>query len=965
MKQAACCLTIPAEMPFLHTLAAWMLDRYKNDDSGLAQLLVLLPNRRACRALQETFLALTGGKPMILPRIRPIGDLEENDLPSDLLAGLMMPDLPPAIASERRLMLLSRLVMQFSRHTPSQAMALSQQLARFLDDMTQEHLDMQALKKLAPQELAQHWQQTLDFLEIVSRHWPKVLESEGVIDAADRRNRLLLALAAHWQRHPPGHPVIAAGSTGTQPATAALLSVIARLPHGQVILPGLDQDMPDSEWDVVEATHPQYALKQLLERMECARNAVGILPSEFLKKERIQCLRAVLQPPQATAGWAAAEIPLSAGMKNVRLLAADTPQDEARMIAVTLREALEIPGRTAALVTQDRALARMVVAQMQRFGIAVDDSAGRPLLETPAACLLRLAIEMIASEAAPADLLSVLRHPLAAAGRDSAACRRLSRILEKEYLRGVRPSSGWQSLVETVDGKQQKTLHDLLVAIEKKTKTLSDLFAANKPTALSALLEEHLQLAEWLASTDNQSGDEILWVGDDGNQLAEALARIVEHADVVTKIDPRAYPAFFESLLATQVYRPRYGFHPRLSILSPIEARLQRFDRVILGGLNEGVWPAHPAADPWMSRPMREKLDLPPLERSIGQGAHDFYMLAAAEEVFLTRARKSEGAPTIASRWLVRLETLLKGKDSKVLAAISDGGTYERAVAVLDAPAEMLSLAPPKPLPPLSARPREIGVTDFDLWQRDPYIIYAKRVLKLKPLDPLDQEPDLADFGTLVHDALKLLARRLPDVLSSDAYEKLIAAGREVFAAYHNRPTVMCVWWPRFEAMAAWVIAREGERRSRNISVLAEQDMHWQVSPQFAVKARVDRVEIDKNRSAAVIDYKTGVVPTQKDWKNGLSSQLQLEALMLLAHKQADSISALEYWKLSGREEDCEITTLENIPALLAQCRERLDKLIADFGDSAVPFAAETNPSLLPRYNDYEHLTRRKEWGEV
>lgn len=454
MKSAAHCLTIPPDVAFLPALASWVLKEHAAD---LARLRIFLPNRRACRALRETFLDITGGKPLLLPHIQPIGDTEEDSLPADIAAGIALEDIPAAIAPERRLLLLARLVMQFeSRRRGAhcslpQALPLARQLARFLDDIAREGVDIQTLPSLVEdKDLSEHWQQTVEFLHIVSRAWPEVLAQEGVIDPIDRRNRLLKAMAKTWQYTPPGYPVIAAGSTGTQPATADLLAVIARLPQGRVVLPGLDKDMPNAEWDILAPTHPQYAMKQLLERIKCKRNEVETLSSAEQKEAaRVRVLRTAFQPAAATAAWAKMDMPLE-GLHNIKLLVADTLLDEARTVAVILRQILETPRKNAALVTPDRSLARMVAAQMDRFGVSVDDSAGQPLLDTPAGYFLRLVIEMVAFEAAPVPLLAVLRHPLARAGREPAELRRLSRFLEKEYLRGVRPAAGFVSLMKAV-----------------------------------------------------------------------------------------------------------------------------------------------------------------------------------------------------------------------------------------------------------------------------------------------------------------------------------------------------------------------------------------------------------------------------------------------------------------------------------------------------------------------------------
>ena len=399
----AYCYTISAGLPFLRTLARWILDRHGKSPNTLTSLLILLPNRRSCRALREAFLAETGGAPLLLPKIQPLGDMDETSLFSYPEVEAM---LPPTISCLRRELLLMRLVRRVNiAYSPPQAVELARQLAKLLDDALREGVSFEGLSALVPAELSLHWQESLKFLAILSQHWPLILETEGVIDPIDHRNRMLRAVANAWQQKPPAYPVIAVGSTGMQPSVAQLLKVIARLPDSAVIVPGLDLVMQEREWDILTETHPQYAFKQLLTRMDCPRHSVQLL-GEDNASARDACLRAILQPPDTTAQWSQSSLPLHEGLAGVSLVTAETQFDEARMIAIAMRETLETPGKTAALVTSDRTLAQMVTAQLQRFGIEIDDSAGYPLMDTPAATFLRLSADMVASQAAPAALLA-------------------------------------------------------------------------------------------------------------------------------------------------------------------------------------------------------------------------------------------------------------------------------------------------------------------------------------------------------------------------------------------------------------------------------------------------------------------------------------------------------------------------------------------------------------------------------
>ena len=276
--------TIAPDRAFLATLAQGLLELAGGDPLMLPRMTVLLPTRRAARALREAFLRLTAegkdpGAPLLLPRLRPIGDLDDDEIGQGLGGGEGDdPSLavPPAIPELRRRLLLTQLVLRWSKAggevdgeaalLPGQAASLAAALARLLDAAASEEQSFDKLRDLVPDDLAAHWQTVLRFLEILPRAWPAILAAEGALDPAERRNLLLRRQAEAWRQTPPPGPVIAAGLTGGIPALVELLSVIAWLDQGIVILPGLDPSCDAEEWDLIaeEPAHPQHLMALLL-----------------------------------------------------------------------------------------------------------------------------------------------------------------------------------------------------------------------------------------------------------------------------------------------------------------------------------------------------------------------------------------------------------------------------------------------------------------------------------------------------------------------------------------------------------------------------------------------------------------------------------------------------------------------------------------------------------------------------
>ena len=979
--------TIPAGTPFIDTLARGILESRSGDPLELARVLVLLPTRRACRALHDAFLRATGGRPLLLPAIRPIADVDEEEIsvhgigPGHGISERAL-GIPPAIPALRRQLLLARLILELdAQRRPhgsdgmdhAQAAALASELASLLDQMQTERLSFSVLEEVVPDQLAAHWRQTLDFLKILTEHWPRLLRAEGCIDPADRRNRLLEMQADVWRSTPPGHPVIAAGSTGTIPATADLLKVIAALPEGTVILPGLDRTMNEETWRAVDETHHQYGLRRLLDHLGVPRFDVPVWEEtggEDRPDGRARFLSEAMRPAETTHAWRSGGHFAPSVVAGLDRIDCPGPEEEARVIALVMREALETPGRTAALVTPDRALARRVAAEVRRWDVEIDDSAGVPLGETPPGAFFRLVARMAAERLAPVPLLAVLKHPLAAGGMARARFRRTVRALERVALRGPRPARDLEGLAAAVEAAgANDTLRSFVARLGS---CLSTFLEASRERSVPhvELLECHVAACEALAADERSAGAERMWDGDAGAELAGFVDEFHRAAEGMTPLSGAEYAALLTRLLGGRVVRPRWGLHPRLNIWGLLEARLQRADVMILGGLNEGTWPPEPRSDPWLSRPMREAVGLPTPERRIGLTAHDFVQAAAAPVVFLTRSEKVEGTPAVPSRWLLRIETLL----ARLGGALESRHPWLRWQESLDRSETGTSpVAPPEPRPPLSARPRHLSVTDVETWVRDPYALFAKRILRLRPLDPVDADPGAMERGIFIHRALEMFLSEHGLELPENAVERLVSLGESAFGAALSRPSVRSFWWPRFQRVADWFI---GEMRAlidgggvARTAVEVRGEIEFKVSgAPFTLVAKADRIDTRSDGSLAIVDYKTGGIPSRKEVASGLSPQLPLEAWMAQAggfhDVEAASVSELAYWRLSGGSPPGEIVPVrEDVAELTERARGGLRRLVDVFDDPAIPYRARPRPRHAIRYGNYDHLARVAEWS--
>jgi ATP-dependent helicase/nuclease subunit B len=1027
--------TIPASAPFVPTLIRALIEGKlvpgfpaAHDPLALAPATLYLPTRRACRLMRDLFLDATSATAAILPRIVAIGDVDEDEVVFAQAAtgapGAAALDLPRALGGLERRMLLAQLVLKWAESitpdkkgeaplvasNPASALALADDLARLMDDITTRGVAWERLDELVPEALDRYWQLTLEFLKIAREAWPEILAERGVIEPAARRDALIKAEAARLTAY-AGGPVIAAGSTGSMPATAELIATIANLPHGAVVLPGLDLELDAESWDLIggrpevagrEAVpaavgHPQFAMQALLRRIGIAREeVVALAPSAAHRRERY--VSEALRPPDATDRWQclADSHPLIEGaLAGLSVIEAANAEEEALAIAIALREAAETTDKTAALVTPDRALARRVTAALERWRLPVDDSGGDALADTPAGVFARLAAEVALGGLAPAGLLGLLKHPLMRLGAHIGAYTRAVAALEKAVLRGPRPRPGSGGLADALSRfraelaklrrKEESDLHpsdprthlsearlDLAAGLVSRLREALAPLEGLRSSPFSAIAVRHRDVIAALGTDDGGSCPAFL--GSDGEALEAVFEEIAQHqSDASFVVEPGDYPELFRAAISDRVVRRPGAPGLRLRIYGLLEARLQSVDRVVLGGLIEGVWPPETRSDPWLSRPMRHALGLDLPERRISLSGHDFAQALGADEVILAYPAKLAGTPTVTSRFVQRLAAV--AGEERWNGARANGAKYLAWARDLDRPAEVKRAARPAPKPPRGARPTALSVTDVENWLRDPYTIYAKHILDLRELDPIDLTPGAADRGIVIHGALSEFTKTFATGLPADPAAALIEIGARHFAALEDYPEARAFWWPRFKRIARWVAGWEKARRGKIAALTAETYGKIEIplgERVFTLRARADRIERLAEGSYAILDYKTGQVPTEPQVRIGLSPQLTLEAAILrrggfLSIPAEAAVTDLVYVSLKGREpagEEKVIDFKDGNPDLHAErALAKLKTVVERFEDEQQPYRPLVLPMWKSRYGSYDHLARVKEWA--
>jgi ATP-dependent helicase/nuclease subunit B len=1034
--------SVPLSVPFLRIVIAALIDgrlvagfEARAHPERLAAATLYLPTRRAGRMAREIFLDELKADAAVLPRIVALGDIDEDELAfaeqAEQYGGAAPLDIPPKLGELDRRLTLARLVAAWAMSPvsaplvvggPASTLALAGDLARLMDDMVTRGVGWEALDGLVPDQLDKYWQHSLEFLQIARRAWPAHLAEIEKIEPAARRDRLIDAEARRLTAQHEG-PVIAAGSTGSMPATAKFLHAVATLPQGAVVLPGLDTDLDDDAWQLIGGirdaqgklttppapNHPQFAMHALLDRLGIKRGDVEIL-GEPAPLGRDVLVSEAMRPSNATAAWhrrlgqPGIVEKISAGLTHLAVVEAANPEMEALAIAVAMREARHLD-KSAALVTPDRALARRVMAALGRWNLDFADSGGDGLMDTSAGIFARLTAEAAARQLEPPTLLALLKHPLCRLGGGRGAFRDAIETLELALLRGTRPQAGSRGLARDFDrfrleleklrrretsslhgseprtrlrddeldraGRLIKLLHAALSPLESLN--------ASKPYDLAELAEHHRNALMDLSR--DQHGVAMAFEGPEGSALASAFDELLgERSRSGLMVQIGDYPEVFQTAFGDRMVRRPESPRTQLHIYGQLEARLTQSDRVILGGLVEGVWPPAPRTDPWLSRPMRHELGLDLPERRIGLSAHDFAQLLGADEVILSHAAKVGGAPAVASRFLHRLEAV--AGEERWRAAKAAGEKYVRFADQLDQPDKIDPIPQPMPKPPRATRPLKLSVTAIEDWLRDPYTIYAKYILKLAPLDPVDMPLSAADRGSAIHDALGEFTQTFATRLPERPALALRGIGEKYFAPLMERPEARALWWPRFLRIAEWFADWEIARRD-NLPMIAaeirgEIPIPLDHDRTFVLSARADRIERRHDGTFAILDYKTGQPPTGKQVRMGLSPQLTLEAAILREGGfegilAGASVGELVYVRLSGNNPPGEQKSLElkinkgDTPqppdAAATEARQKLEALIRAFENEDQAYTSLNLSMWSNRYGSYDDLARIKEWS--
>ena len=1036
-------------LPFLETLAdsligGKLISGWPDSDLvySLSTATIYLPTKRSADRLAKLIQLHTKAQAAFIPKIITIGDIDEdlkNIADEDAVDKLLAANsVVPEISPLKRRLILTKLILAWAKQlqfslddnstgsltrrslntyvevgkkgfsvgaTINDGLALSDALGYLIDTLVIYKKTWQDVHLLLPQDLSdEYWRISKDFLKIAAEAWPKYCKQEGVMDAAERRDLIISKEAERLSANQPQTPFIIAGSTGSMPSTAKLIRSISQLPYGAVILPGIDQYIDNESWEIltdkkdqtISAGHPQAQLSKLINLIGVRRQDVVALSqtSKTLGVREIflsECMR----PSDTTHLWATRDQRLSEAqirdaISGISIIEAENEREEALAVAMALRSALEVPGKTAALITPDRSLARRVSAELLRWNIFTNDSAGTPLHQTSIGSLTSLLATAIIERFSSISLLSLLNHPDATFGLNPDIVKRGIKTIDIGLCRSPLSSQDIDGLLMILKAVRKSDWHDH-EPLPKRRLTSDDWNAAGIILEKIRILFEpfrNLQNTDvreffnLLAKTlkivvsSIENIDRIYYL-DGSTELHRLFDTIQNFVDLDLNVPISSYPSLVERLMAPETLSNQSPSHPRINILGLLEARLLRFDLVILGGLDEGIWPPEGRSDPFLNRPWREELGLPTPERRIGQTAHDFISALGVDEVIITRALKRAGSPTIASRFIQRINAVAGEVIFKSM--IQRGQNILKHTGKIDEADLTANSSQPRPVPPQRLLPKKLSVTEIETLRRDPYSIYAKHVLKLDKLENIGYMIGARERGNLYHLILARFSEKWPFTLPDDPLKEFFIICDDILSSDENQIMLDAFEKARLRETGNWYIQWEQLRRKYTIAPIAveRRGALTVVLPrggQFTLSGQADRIELLDNGEFCIIDYKTGAIPSRAQVQTGFSPQLTLEAAMLKRNafsglsgfRTRDLIYVKIGSKTGGDESSAKNSkSSADYDTLVEQHFSEFIKLIDDHWNGSRPFYSRPHLQFSTDSGKYDHLARFYEWALI
>jgi ATP-dependent helicase/nuclease subunit B len=935
-----------------------------------------MPNRRSANALRTVFLEEIESGSRILPSIEAIGDLDEKAI---VLSGVDSDSLLEYLKSQKtsleigyRLLLLRETMLNYSHSSIEQAMGLSKELDVFLRDIENYEIDFSKLDNLVGEDLAIHWQQILDFLKNFGTRWQDLLNKHNIASTYGNRVSSVRFYEKILKKVGLKNPLLMVGNFEPSESTLNLMKTLLKCDNAYLIFKGLENVMTAEECQSIDETHSHFLSEKTLEKLALdKRSMVNLRYPEYktIGNDSLQSLYISMLPPELTYRWQNND--KICELKHIQYIECREIHDELNLIMVYLLDHIAKNGLKNIALVANQELSQRLELLLSYWNIPFNNNYGKKFILHGVVRYLMLIVEVYNENYRANKLLSLLKNNFTRFGYDREKLLKNIQLFEEYILHNGVNRNGMESYrVNLRSVENEQTREDLTEFFDRIESYFAILDGKNLP--LEKLVQNHLQLAEKLAGSVENDGADILWHSEESGEKVRELfyGELLLQSKYFGNSNIADYEYILNFLISERSYSDDYSLYPAVNITSVQEAQLINYDLVIIANLNDGANPMNTPPDPWMSRKMRIDLGLPPRETEIGKSYFNLIQLVAQKKVLLTRSRNVDGTPSIKSRFLQRLETMLhcNGLGLATNEAIVRGfQKYHSFEYNLE---NNIYKVRPQPKPPVNLRPRNLSATNIDLLNLNPYDIYVKKILALKKTNPLEKENIHARVGIILHSIFERYSRDYEKYRRSGSGALALLVKDTLDHSFANDQLLTELYYDRVLETTRYFIELDERSRKENYSITLEDwnECDLGAGKNFFLSARIDRME-KLNNSMRIIDYKTGTAPSKTDIICGWRLQLPVEALILSKSRPGIDIESLQYWLV--KQKNCKVTEINDgekmrgtnniilIRELVKKTEEFVMKLVDLFDNEFTGYTATNRNS---HYSDFNHLSRLEEW---
>ena len=727
---------IKANYNFLESLSCWVIDKYGKDPIYLSQVTILLPSRRACRAFRDIILKQYKKNSIILPKIKAIGDIDIEEISLNIENITELEDFQKYSKSFLKYhSLLIEEIRSFNKKTnlfgknptTNQLNLIAKNLEEFLNEIDREELNLDNLENIDDADIASHKQKILLFLRNFGSNWRNILRKYQIKSETSYQNQLIDFYCQYLKNKEDNFSIIAAGSTGSLKSTSRLLKQIQKIENGFIFISSLDREISNDIFQNLTETHPQFMLKKLLDTLKISRSEICDIEFGNFQQRNTNLSKLLSYsslPAEKTDIWTKINDITENNIENFNLIECKNTSDEATAIAIIILKELEKKDNNIALITKDKNLAKTVKNLLFRFNVNIDDSKNNNLAESEAAQYLISIANLFNSDFKVSNLLSILKHKITRAGFEDIFYYHNLRLFE---LKIIRENFSLKNLEIISKRVKEFSNSDLEKWFDKIINILNIFNNIKDEDNFLEISKKNLECARELSKNYQNN---ILLKDLNGTENIEIFINEIKDNISTFKVEYEVYCKILKDFLSNYSLEEKQNHHPRLNILSPIEARIMNFETIIVSNLNEGEFGKQAPSQNWLSKKMRLDFGLHDLSRDNGVGGFDFANYLGNKNIYLTRSLSNNNSPTEKSHHLLKLETVIKAaniddnfKNNHYWNSLSKN-FYGEIKKEEDINIKIQAR------PPLFNSLEKVSVTDFSKWLRDPYYIYAKRIIK-------------------------------------------------------------------------------------------------------------------------------------------------------------------------------------------------------------------------------------------